>query len=87
MRLIVPILFWVGLFAVVREWLYAKRHGLLISRAEKIYLAMALPIIFAAQLTLDLAGIGREVASTASALAMGVVLNAWAVRRRMGRAN
>ncbi len=87
MSVVVAVLFWVGVFAAVREWLYARRHGLLISRAEKMYLAMALPTIFAVQLTLDLAGIAREVATTGSALAMGIALNAWTLKRRMRRAD
>jgi hypothetical protein len=84
-RFVVFVLFWVGLFAAVREWLYARRHGVPISRAEKIYLAAALPVIFAVQLALDLVGIAPELATTGSALAMGMALNVWVIKRRMRR--
>jgi Kef-type K+ transport system membrane component KefB len=80
---LIGILFWVGLFGTVWECLYSRRHGVAITRAEKLYLAMALPVIFAAQLVLDLVGIG--VATTLSAFAMGVALNAWVLKRRIGR--
>jgi hypothetical protein len=50
MRTVIAILFWVGLFTAVREWLYARKHGVGITRAEKLYLAMVLPLIFGAQL-------------------------------------
>jgi len=84
-RLVVFVLFWVGLFTAVREWLYARKHSVAITRAEKLYLAMALPLIFGAQLVLDLMGIAPEVATAGSALAMGMALNVWAIKRRIRR--
>jgi hypothetical protein len=85
MRLVLFVLFWVGVFTAVREWVYARKHGLAITLAEKIYLAMALPLIFGAQLVLDLMGITPEVATASSAIAMGVALNAWVIKRRIRR--
>jgi hypothetical protein len=86
MRFVGPILFWVGVFAVVREWLYARRHGLAITRGEKFYLALALPLIFGVQLVLD-SMFGLAVALAISGNSMGVALNAWAIRRRIRRAD
>jgi hypothetical protein len=85
--IVIAVLFWVGLFWTVREWLYARKHGLAIARTEKLYLAMALPLIFGAQLVLDLVGIAPEVATAGSALAMGVTFNGWAIKRRIQRAS
>ena len=79
------IMFWVGVFRVVKEWRYSRRHGLLITLAEKLYLALAVPIIFANQLVLDLAGVPFDVNVTGSFLAMGLALNAWPIRRRIQR--
>jgi len=85
MRLGAFVLFWVGLFMAVREWVYSRKHGLAITSAEKLYLAMALPVIFGAQLALDLMGIAPQVAAAGSAIAMGVALNAWPLKRRIQR--
>ena len=49
MRLVVFVLFWVGMFTAVREWLYARKHGLPITRAEKFYPAIAFVLVLAAQ--------------------------------------
>jgi hypothetical protein len=86
-RLFAGILFWVGLFGVAREWLYARRRGVRVSRSEKAYLVTALPLIFGAQLALDLIGVAPAVATTVSGLAMGIALNGWALMRRMRRTN
>jgi len=84
--IVIAVLFWVGSFWTVREWRYARTHGLAITRAEKLYLAMALPIIFATQLVLDLMGIAApEVTTAGSALVMGMALNGWALKRRIQR--
>jgi len=85
MRVLIPVLFWTGLFGTVWEWWYAKKHGLAITRAEKVYLALALPGIFAVQLAVDLMGAPRAVVLPASALAMGMALSAWVIRRRVQR--
>jgi len=85
MRLVVFVLFWVGVVMAVREWLYARKHGHTITRAEKLYLAMALPLIFGAQLVLDLMGTAQEVSTAGSALAMALALTAWAIKRRIRR--
>jgi hypothetical protein len=87
MRLVIAVLFWVGLFWTVREWRYAKKHGLAIARTEKLYLAMTFPLIFVAQLALDVMGVAPEVAITGSGLAIGVALNGWALKRRIQRAS
>ncbi len=79
------ILFWVGLFWVAREWLHARRCGVPISRSEKVYLVTALPLIFTAQLALDLMGVAPLTATTISGFAMGIALNGWALMRRMRR--
>ena len=85
MRLIAFVLFWAGMFMVVHEW-YAPKHGLAITRAEKLYLAMALPLGFGAQISLDLLmELARGVAAAIAVIAIGVALNAWAIRRRMRR--
>jgi len=84
-RLVIAVLFWVGLLWTVREWLYARKHGLAIARTERLYLAMTFPLVFGAQLVLDLMGIAPEVATSGSALAIGVALNGWALKRRLQR--
>jgi len=84
-RLVIAVLFWVGLLWTVREWLYARKHGLAIARTERLYLAMKFPLVFGAQLVLDLMGIAPEVATSGSALAIGVALNGWALKRRLQR--
>jgi hypothetical protein len=47
-RLVIAVLFWVGLLWTVREWLYDRKHGPAIARTEKLYLAMTFPLIFGA---------------------------------------
>jgi hypothetical protein len=84
-RLVILVLFWAGVYMAVREWVYARKYGPAITRAEKLYLAMALPLIFGAQLVLDLMGIAPEVATASSATAMSVALNVWAIKRRIRR--
>ena len=85
MRYVLAILFWVGVFGTVREWRYARKHGMAITRAEKLYLAFVLPLIFGAQLVMDLAGLPFDVTLSVSLLAMGIALNAWAIKRRIQR--
>ena len=87
MRIVIAVLFWVGLILTAREWLYARKYGLAITRPEKVYLAMALPLIFGAQLVLDLVGIAPARTVAGSVLAMGVALNGWAIKRRIQRAS
>lgn len=87
MRLVAFVLFWVGVFTAVREWLYSRKHGVPISRAEKLCLVMVLPVIFGTQLVLVLVGVARQVAALGSALAMGMALTAWAINRRIQRTN
>lgn len=86
MRILIAVVFWVGVYGIVRECLAARRRGPAITRAEKLYLATVLPLIFAAQLVLDVLGIAFQVATGISALAMGLALNAWAIGRRLRRA-
>ena len=84
-RLVIAVLFWVGLLWTAREWLYARKHGLAIARTEKLYLALAFPFTFGAQVVLDLVGVTPAVATSGSALAIGVALNGWAIKRRIQR--
>jgi hypothetical protein len=79
------VLFWVGVFTTVREWLHARKHGVPITRAEKFYLALAFPLMFGLQLVLILAGIARQVAAGTAVIAIGMALNAWAIKRRIQR--
>ena len=87
MRFVAFVVFWAGMFMAIREWFYARKHHLAMTRAEKLYLAVALPLIFGAQLALDLMGIAPQVATASSAIAMGVALSAWAIKRRIRRTN
>ena len=83
MRLVVFVLFWVGLFTAVREWLYARKHSVAITRAEKLYLAMALPLILCAQLVLEsLVGIPQV---PTAGIALAIALNGWVLNRRIQR--
>jgi hypothetical protein len=86
MRLFIFALFWVGVFTVVREWRYSRKHGVTITRAEKIYLTTALPLIFGAELVLELVGVAPHLAMTGSAIAIGLALNGWGITRRLRRA-
>ena len=61
MRFVLGVLLWVGLFATVREWRYARKHHLAITLAEKLLLASALPLGVVAQLAVELAGVTTEV--------------------------
>ncbi len=83
MRSLAFVLFWVGVFNVVRECVHAKKHSHAITRAEKLYLAMALPLSFGAQVALDLMGVPVAIAGASAVIALGVALNAWAVKRRI----
>lgn len=85
MRFVAFVLFWVGVFAVVREWLYSRKHGLAITRAEKVYLALTFPVIFLAGGALDWMWPTGRTAAAISVTAMGVTFNAWAIKRRMQR--
>jgi hypothetical protein len=82
-RLVIAVLFWVGLFLTVREWRHARKHRLTISRREKLYLALIFPVILGVQLILDLIGI-RGI-TPMSVLAVGAALNGWAIKRRVQR--
>ena len=70
----------------MREWLYARKQGPPTTRAEKLYLTLALPLIFGTQLVLDLVGVAPELVVPGSALAKSIAINAWAIRRRIQRA-
>lgn len=85
LRALLFVLFWSGVIGVVREWRYSRKHGLAITRAEKLYLVFALPVIFGLQLVLDLAGIPFAMNLLISFLAMCVALNAWPILRRVNR--
>ena len=85
MRVLAFVVFWVGVFRVVREWLYSKKRGAVITLADKLYLVFVLPLLFGVQLVLDLAGVPFEVNVLISGLAMGVALNAWTIKRRIQR--
>ena len=85
MRFLAAVLFWVGLFSIVLEWRYARKHVVAITRTEKLYLLLVLPLIFGAQLALDLLGVPPDVLLPGSLLTMGVALNGWAIRRRLQR--
>ena len=87
MRLVVFVLFWAGVFMAVRECVYARKRGLRITRAEKLFLAMALPLSFGALLALDLMGVPRGVATAGSVIGVGVALSGWAINRRIQRTN
>jgi hypothetical protein len=83
-RLVAMVLLWGGLIWTVREWRYSRKNGHTITRAEKLYLAMALPLGLAAQLAVELAGVYPG-SGTIVAVVIGVVLNAWAIKRRIRR--
>jgi hypothetical protein len=85
MRLVAFVVFWAGVFMLVRECLFARKHRLAITRVEKLYLAMVLPIIFCVQLALDSLGVPRGAAPVGAVIAMGLAFSAWAVRRRSRR--
>jgi hypothetical protein len=79
------VLFWVGFFGTVREWRYATKQGLTITRGEKVYLALVIPIFVGAQLVMDLAGVRVQFAALFSVLGMGLALSGWAMKRRIQR--
>jgi hypothetical protein len=85
MRLLIPVLFWVGLFGTVWELLYARKHGVPVTTGEKLYLALVVPLIFLVALTLAMLDVPRAVTSTASALAIGMAFTGWAFKRRVQR--
>jgi len=79
------VVFWAGVFMAIREYFYAIRHRLAITRAEKVYLALTLPLGFGALLALDLMGVPPVLATASSVIAIGLAFSAWAVRRRIRR--
>jgi hypothetical protein len=83
-RLVLFVLFWVGLFATVREWRYARKHDVAITLAEKLLLALALPLGLVAQLAVELAGFTPD-SGTIALLVICVVLTGWAMKRRIQR--
>jgi len=83
MRLVLGLMLWVGSFGIVWEWLYARKHGEAITRAEKFYLLMALPLILGAQLVLESLGGVPQIPTAGIALA--IALNAWVLNRRIRR--
>ena len=84
MRNFFGILLWVGLFITLREWMYARKQGVAITLPEKLALMLALPIGLAAQLAVEVAGFNPG-SGTIAALVIGVVLNGWAIKRRLQR--
>ena len=78
--------FWNGVFGIVREWRYSRKHGLAITLVEKIYLVSMVPVIVGLAFLVDLAGIPVEINGSATLLAILVAVNAWPVLRRVGRA-
>jgi hypothetical protein len=80
---VVGLLLWVGLFGIVWELLRARKHGVAVTRAEKLYLAMALPLILCAQLVLEsLVGIPQV---PTAGIALAIALNGWVLNRRIQR--
>ena len=84
MRDFFGILLWVGVFTALREWMYARKQGVVITLPEKLALMLALPLGLAAQLAVELAGFKPD-AGTIVALVIGVMLNGWAIKRRLQR--
>ena len=80
MRVVLFVLFWGGVFATVREWRYARKHHVVITLAEKLLLALALPLGLIAQIAVELAGFAPD-SGTIAMFVIGVVLNGWALRR------
>ena len=85
MRPVIGVLLWVGIFMAVREWLYARKHGLPITLAEKLYPALAFVLVVAADLVMFVIGISPETAAAGVALSIAVILSLWAMQRRVRR--
>lgn len=83
-RYVLFVAFWVGVFGVVREWRYARKHRLPITLSEKLLLALALPLGLAAQLAVERAGFAPG-DGIIWALVICVALNGWAINRRIQR--
>jgi hypothetical protein len=83
-RAFLGIVLWVGVFTVIREWVYARKNGAAITVPEKLSLAFALPLGLAAQLVVETAGFNPG-DGTMVGLVIGVVLNGFAITRRRRR--
>ena len=60
-RLVLFVLFWVGLFATLREMAVCQKARCKhITRADKLLLVLALPLGLVAQLAVELAGFGTR---------------------------
>lgn len=82
---IIALAFWVGLFLAVREWRYSRKHGLRITRAEKLYPALAFLLLLGAQPVFYLAGMPVETSVPINGIAIASIPNVWAFRRRLRR--
>ena len=83
MRLVVFILFWVGVVTATRELWFVRKLPL--TRAEKLYPAIAFVLAVAAQPVLYLIGASTRVAAFVMAFSLGGILSAWALQRRVRR--
>jgi hypothetical protein len=61
-RLLVPVVFWVGVGGIAWEVVHAWRHRVVITRTEKLYLALAFPLFVFGVLAFDVLGLPTEVA-------------------------
>jgi len=82
-RTLLAVVLWVGLFGIFWEWRYARKHGVTVTRGEKLYLAMALPLILGAQFVFEsLVGLPQI---PPAGIALAISLNAWVLNRRIQR--
>jgi Flp pilus assembly protein TadB len=82
---LVPVVFWVGVGGIAWEVVHAWRHRVVITRTEKLYLALAFPLFVFGVLAFDVLGLPTEVALPPAALCLGIALNAWVLKRRIER--
>jgi hypothetical protein len=83
-RIVLGLIFWIGLFGTVRQWRYARTHGLPITLGEKLLLILALPLGLALQLAVEEAGFVPGDGTIVTIVA-GLMLNGWAINRQVQR--
>jgi uncharacterized membrane protein SirB2 len=85
MRHVAFVVFWAGVFMALREWFYARKQRVPITRSEKLYPAIAFALLIVAGALLDLVGISPQAIGYVQVFSIAGILTVWAMRRRVRR--
>jgi hypothetical protein len=85
-RGLLALLVWTGVFQLVREWRYSRKHGIPIALHEKLILVSALIVWIPLQLALEaMVSSVHTVSGLALGATTGVIFNGWPIWRRLQR--